>query len=339
MKPRIILLILFAIAMAIMPGCAGRQPTDGEASPADGAWNGAPHPADASYPTTDRESMIPKDAIKVTPETDIYLPVLLSDEFEEPVPLGPPINTRGAEDSPFVMPDGNTIYVWFTPSPAIPVEKQLFDNVTGIYVYKKENGAWGEPRRIWLNDPGVLGLDGCLFVQNDTAWFCSAREGYTGMGLFTAKFVDGNWTAWQPAPPELKEYEAGEMHISADGGTMYFHSARAGGKGGLDIWATRKSGGRWQPPANLAIMNSPGDEGWPFVSQDGSEFWFTRVYLGSPALLRSKITDGQWSEPELMVSQFAGEPTLDDAGNLYFTHHFYDNGTMLEADIYVAYRK
>ncbi len=44
-------------------------------------------------------------------------------------------------------------------------------------------------------------------------------------------------------------------------------------------------------------------------------------------------------EPELIVSQFAGEPTLDDAGNLYFVHHYFEHGQMIEADIYVAYRK
>ena len=35
----------------------------------------------------------------------------------------------------------------------------------------------------------------------------------------------------------------------------------------------------------------------------------------------------------------ATEPTLDDAGNLYFVHHFYENGAMIEADIYVAVRR
>ena len=41
----------------------------------------------------------------------------------------------------------------------------------------------------------------------------------------------------------------------------------------------------------------------------------------------------------LIVSQFAGEPTLDDAGNLYFVHHYFEHGQMIEADIYVAYKK
>ena len=43
-----------------------------------------------------------------------------------------------------------------------------------------------------------------------------------------------------------------------------------------------------------------------------------------------------WQEPELILSQFAGEASLDRDGNLYFTHHFFHNGEMIEADIYVA---
>jgi hypothetical protein len=41
----------------------------------------------------------------------------------------------------------------------------------------------------------------------------------------------------------------------------------------------------------------------------------------------------------LIISQFAGEPTLDSQGNIYFVHHFYKDGEMIEADIYIAHRK
>jgi hypothetical protein len=61
--------------------------------------------------------------------------------------------------------------------------------------------------------------------------------------------------------------------------------------------------------------------------------------MGTPGIFRSVMNDRTWGQPELIVSQFAGEPTLDDAGNLYFVHHYYEDGVMIEADIYVAYRK
>ena len=67
--------------------------------------------------------------------------------------------------------------------------------------------------------------------------------------------------------------------------------------------------------------------------------WFLRYYQGSPGVFRSLKSGGEWGEPELIVSQFAAEPSLDNAGNLYFTHHFIKDGKMIEADIYVTQRK
>lgn len=288
-----------------------------------------------------RESAIPAGAVKMTPETDFYPPILHSDEWMQPVPLSEAINTAGGEDSAFVTPDGDTLYFFFTPDVNIPAEKQVLDGVTGIYVSKKQNGAWSTAERIILQDSGKLALDGAEFVQGDTMWFASAREGYTGVNYFTAEFKDGKWTNWQYVGDKLmKDYQMGEMHISADGNTLYFHSDRAGGKGGLDIWVSQKVNGEWQTPENVAAVNTVGDEGWPFLTQDGNELWFTRTYMGSPAIYRSLKVNGAWQEPVLILSQFAGESSMDNSGNIYFTHHFYNNESkMIEADIYVAYKK
>jgi hypothetical protein len=288
-----------------------------------------------------RDSTIPAGAVKMTPETDFYPPLLHSDEWLQPVPLAKTINTAGGEDSAFVMPDGNTLYFFFTPDVSIPAEQQVLDSVTGIYVSRWQNGAWSEADRLILQDAGKLALDGAQFVQGDTMWFASAREGYTGVNYFTAEFKDGKWMNWQYVGDKLmKEYRMGEMHITADGGTLYFHSDRSDGKGGLDIWASQKVDGEWQTPENVAVVNTEGNEGWPFLTQDGNELWFTRTYQGSPAIYRSLKVDGKWQEPELILSQFAGESSMDNNGNIYFTHHFYNNESqMIEADIYVALKK
>ncbi len=285
----------------------------------------------------DRESRIPGNATKITPEMDLFPPQLHSDEWEAPVPLPYPISTRGAEDSAFITPDGKLLYFFFTPDPAVPAEKQLVDGVTGIYVSKKQNNVWSRPERVILNDD--LSLDGCEFVDGNLMWFCSARRGnYRGVDIYTAEFRDGNWTAWKNAGEKLNaEYGIGEMHLH--GNELYFHSDRPGGKGGVDIWLTRNAAGEWQEPENVGILNSGETDGWPFVTSDGKEFWFLRTYLGTPAIYRSKKLNGSWSEPELIISQFAGEPSVDDDGNIYFTHHFFKDAKMLEADIYVAYRK
>ena len=59
--------------------------------------------------------------------------------------------------------------------------------------------------------------------------------------------------------------------------------------------------------------------------------------MGTPGVYRSTKLNDVWQEPQLIVSQFAGEPTLDNEGNLYFVHHFFNKaGEMVEADIYIA---
>ena len=104
-------------------------------------------------------------------------------------------------------------------------------------------------------------------------------------------------------------------------------------------WVSRKNADGWGAPENLAALNTPDNEGWPFLSQDGNELWFLRTVNATPAIFRSKLLESGWSEPELMVSQFAGEPSLDAAGNLYFVHHYFRDSKMLEADIYYARKK
>jgi hypothetical protein len=185
-----------------------------------------------------------------------------------------------------------------------------------------------------------ISLDGAEFVQGNVMWFASARQGYTGLNWFTAELVNGQWQNWKHAGGQFPaSYEVGELHFSADWMELYFHSGRAGGMGGYDIWVTRLVNGQWQEPENIMAVNTVDSEGWPYISGDGNELWFNRTYMGSPGVFRSKKVNGQWSAPELIVSQFAGEPSLDAAGNLYFVHHFYRDNVMLEADIYYAAKK
>jgi len=298
----------------------------------------------------DRHDAIPADAVRMTPATDTWPPVLLSAEWEEPVPMPGPVNTPGAEDSPFITPDGNWFFFFFTPDVDVPVTEQLYDGCTGIYWTRREGGAWTEPERVVLHDD--ISLDGGEYVRGDSMWFCSVRVADAlreGPEWYTAVLRDGRWTDWHNAGAQLNlDYEVGELHITADGRTMYCaRTEDKGGEGGFDLWSLERNATGWDEPVHLgARVNGPSDDGWPYVTTDGQELWFTAnstAHGPGPGLYRClKDSAGEWSEPEEIVSRFAGEPTLDDAGNLYFTHHFFTGGdsiTMIEADIYFCRRK
>jgi hypothetical protein len=292
----------------------------------------------SAYPKAERQDKIPVDISKRSPQTDKHPPILHSGEYEQPIPLPGPVNTAGAEDSPFILPDGKTLYFFFTPDVRVPPQKQLLDSVTGVWVCHRHQDTWSKPERVWLQEPGKLSLDGAVCVQGSEMWFASAREGFTGVNIFTAELINGKWVNWRYAGDRLmKEIQIGEVHLY--GNDLYFHSGRPGGKGGYDIWVTTRNGDSWSDPVNIEAVNTGTMDGYPFISPDGNELWLTRTYYGTPAIFRSKKINGAWGKPELILSQFAGEATLDKAGNLYFVHHYFENGVMIEADIYVANKK
>lgn len=292
----------------------------------------------SAYPKAERQDKIPVDISKRSPQTDKHPPILHSGEYEQPIPLPGPVNTAGAEDSPFILPDGKTLYFFFTPDVRVPPQKQLLDSVTGVWVCHRHQDTWSKPERVWLQEPGKLSLDGAVCVQGSEMWFASAREGFTGVNIFTAELINGKWVNWRYAGDRLmKEIQIGEVHLY--GNDLYFHSGRPGGKGGYDIWVTTRNGDSWSDPVNIEAVNTGTMDGYPFISPDGNELWLTRTYYGTPAIFRSKKINGGWGKPELILSQFAGEATLDKAGNLYFVHHYFENGVMIEADIYVANKK
>ncbi len=292
-----------------------------------------------------RASTIPAGVLKLAPAND-PAPPQLAPAFQgywyDPVPLAGPVNTAGAEDSPFVTPDGKTLYFFFTGDVSKDVTLQAQDPLTGLWWTQQVAGQWQEPQRLYLQYCDQAGLDGAATVAGDTLWFASARAGnYRGVDIWTASFAEGRWGRWQNAGALLNQtYDIGELHIAADGRAMYFHSFRPGGAGGMDIWLTRLVDGAWQEPEPLAAVNTAGDEGWPFLTEDGTELWFTRLTPG-PAIYRALKVNGVWQPPELVLSNLAGEPTMDRDGNLYFVHHRWDEaqGRVSEADIYICRRR
>jgi len=290
-----------------------------------------------------REESIPDGATKMTPETDHWPPVLHSPEWGQPVPMEGQVNTAGVEDAPVITPDGNTFIFFFTPDGNAPAQEQLVDGVSGVWWCTWGGSEWTEPERAHLAGEDEVHLDGPFAIQGNILWFGSARVGnYNDLDIYTAVLSGGEWINWQNAGVQINQtFDAGELYLTADGQTLYFGAQHTGT--GVDLWRVTRNGQEWSIPVNLgAPVNSSLDEGQPFVSSDGSELWFARLsgmgYQG-PAIFRSTKTGDTWSEPTEIVSNFVGDPGLDSAGNLYFTHLFYDNeGNKIEADIYVASR-
>lgn len=121
--------------------------------------------------------------------------------------------------------------------------------------------------------------------------------------LFILKKVNGVWQAPQPfAYNDVKKYSIGHATLSNDEKTLYFVSDMPGGQGGTDIWySLLNADGSWGTPMNAGnIINTNGNEMFPFLSADGKLFYSTNGLPGMGGLdvFSSIGKQNQWDKPQ-----------------------------------------
>lgn len=162
--------------------------------------------------------------------------------------------------------------------------------------------------------PGTSGslntaaLEGCAFVaqRDDVLYFASNRAGGIG-GLdiwYSARTADGTWSA--PVNFAAVNSTADDLCPSAtrNGRDFLFVSARAGGCGGLDLYASRRHETRgWSAPRNLGCgINSAADEASPYLLEDELYFSSTR-----PGGFTPDPADAVSGDGDIYVSALDGE--------------------------------
>ena len=129
-----------------------------------------------------------------------------------------------------------------------------------------------------------------------------SSDGVRKLELFESKFKDNKWEKLIPFPLNNKEYSVGHAALNAAGNVLYFASDMPGGKGGVDIYKiTRNADGTWGTAENLGDkINTEGNEMFPFYHESGYLFFASNGLpgLGGLDVFTSKITNGQYSEPQ-----------------------------------------
>lgn len=120
-----------------------------------------------------------------------------------------------------------------------------------------------------------------------------------GAQIFTTSQVRGSWA--EPVKMDLLPDSILVAHpaLSPDGSKLYFVSDNGGGQGGTDIWVAEKSGGQFKEPKNLgSVINTPGNEMFPYV-RDNGELYFSSDYHkglgGLDIFVAVRDEDGNWS--------------------------------------------
>lgn len=95
------------------------------------------------------------------------------------------------------------------------------------------------------------------------------------------KGSDDKWGIPQPFPYNSNLYNLGHAALSSDGKTLYFASDMPGGQGGVDIWKSDKQNGGWAKPINLGPeFNTPDDEMFPYISDEGNLYYSSKGFVG-----------------------------------------------------------
>jgi hypothetical protein len=138
------------------------------------------------------------------------------------------------------------------------------------------------------------------FVAGDGAlWFASRRPGGKGgADLWRARpRAGGGW--------ERPENLGGAINtrgdefapwVARDGSWVVFASTRPEGRGGTDLWVSRREGAKWSAPRNLGgHVNTIRDELSPVVTPDGKYFFWTscRSFVDEP-------TERTWAYADLL---------------------------------------
>ncbi|TMM56120.1 flagellar motor protein MotB [Maribacter algarum] len=100
--------------------------------------------------------------------------------------------------------------------------------------------------------------------------------------IFSAIKSSGKWKVNQDLPINSEHYSTGHPFVTSDGKRLYFTSDRPGGYGGSDIYYApiHKRGGIGQPKNAGPIINTSGNEMFPFMDKEGHLFFTSDGHVG-----------------------------------------------------------
>lgn len=138
------------------------------------------------------------------------------------------------------------------------------------------------------------------------------KKKWTTLKIYGADWDGDSWSNVWELPFNEDEYSHCHPTLSIDGSRMYISSDRPGGYGGQDLYVSTFQGGEWSEPVNLGeAINTPGNELFPFVHEDGTLYFASNGHAGlggldifSSAPMVSEEGSTTWSAPANLGKPF-----------------------------------
>lgn len=199
---------------------------------------------------------------------------------------------------------------------------------TGLFeAERNETGQWHKPKPFGELDSRYH--DGVAVISPDAQWMYITRtqdeglneKGMRDLTIWEASKKGNHWKATVRVPFSSPTYATCHPTMDPQGKIMYFASDKPGGQGGLDLYKVERIGNTWGVPINLGPgINSPGNEVFPFMSDDGFLFYASDGLTGFGGLDLFVAAPGE--NKELTTGRNLGEAvntTYDDFGLVTMT--------------------
>ncbi len=237
-------------------------------------------------------------------------------------------NSRQSDFSP-VFGNENYSVVYFTSSREGVSGKEIHgatgEKFSDIFESRLDRrGTWSDPLPLGdqINsefDEGTVSMSGNYTTMYFTS--CKAiRRKVNGCQIYFSERSGERW-----GRPKLIEIAADSIivahpAISPDELKLYFASDLPGGQGGKDIWQiTRTSkNDSWSEPVNLGhVINTPEDELFPFIHNDGTLYFSSRGHVGMGGLDIFKASLDRTGNWVIENMRFPVNSTSDDFGIVF----------------------
>lgn len=212
-----------------------------------------------------------------TEYSDIFLSRSTDEGFEEPTPLGEPINTVKNEGVCSFNEQGNVMAYTQCSGPG-------YDSSCAILVIRRERGVWSSPEVIPFSkrDGYVFGHPALSADGNTLVFSSNLGGGIGGHDLWISEYRNGDWSTPTNMGSKINSARDEMFPVFTNDNTLYFSSNGHPGFGGLDIFKAIRINDKWRKPDNLLVpLNSGGDDFGITFHQNGSKGYFTTNRQGT----------------------------------------------------------
>ena len=221
------------------------------------------------------------------------------------------INTPKSEYAPVFYKDGKLIFSSDRDKKNALYDKWAMAKLNQLYITSLD--STGKVARIKLN-PGAKSFASSATFSSPTSQLIFSGGSFKKkstvlkdgkqlpvMNLYSV-VMSGNSANNLIALSVNGEFSNAHPSISKDGKTLYFASDRLGGQGGTDIYVSMlNANGVWSDPQNLgAGVNTPYDEKFPFIADDGTLYYASNSPngLGGLDIYKTRFVEGNWTKPQ-----------------------------------------